>query len=396
MGGRYRSRVRSVSGGEAPPGGEKEDGGKCGASEAGRADLAEAGEAGIGRPGEGSESGEGGGATEEQGAAGASLDGAKVSGVSAECELHVDAVIDGGAKEEGKRHEVHEVPRPAGDGHDGEEPEEAETDGEKAEGDFGGASEGEGEGAEQEEKHKGREPAQFIADPMQHAVTEDGPTGEPGMVILELRGEEGMELDGIGGGMDQTEGKRRGVGAADELIEQPAGGGAVGQERHGLVDGLAPDLEDLAGKGGGLVGEAVMGEGLKNERLSIEHGLDERAIGGLMWGIGPEIVGEAISIDPAGLRGFVERVTQLLQPCGDHGIIRSTDEEPERFAGLMHAQFDLFEGGVGGAVAWAKGAGTVIERGCMVEKPEGGDDGKRAGDDPRDELGGCGMGMAEV
>jgi hypothetical protein len=38
------------------------------------------------------------------------MDGAKVTIVTAECELDVDAVIDGGAEEEREGHKVHEIP----------------------------------------------------------------------------------------------------------------------------------------------------------------------------------------------------------------------------------------------------------------------------------------------
>ncbi len=249
--------VRGILGvGDSPPGGEEEDRGEDDKDHTCGAEAAEAGEAGVTGEREGGEAGDCGGAAEEEGAADAVVDGGEVSVMASEGELHMDAVIDAGAEEDGEGDDIHEVPGPACEAHDGLEDEEAKQEGGEAEEDFRESIESERERAEEEQEDGGEDDLEVVLDVEEEFFAEGVPIGEPGFSGL---GKFVGELDGVGifgVGMDDAEGEGGGGGAVGEAGEGPLAEGALGEEEVCIGGGGGEAFEDPVGERERTFGES--------------------------------------------------------------------------------------------------------------------------------------------
>ncbi|MFM1944468.1 MAG: hypothetical protein RI897_3450 [Verrucomicrobiota bacterium] len=211
--------------------------------------------------------------------------------MASEGELHVDAIIDAGAEEDGEGDDIHEVPGPACEGHDGLEDEEAEEECGEAEEDFCGSSECECERAEEEQEDGGEDEFEVVLDVREEFFAEGIPVGEPGFAGLgEVPGKLGwVRLVRVG--VDDAEGVGGGGGAVGQAGECPLAEGAMGEEEVWGGGGGIEGIEDPGSESEGAFSESGLFANFEEGGVGGDLVCEEGSIGGLVFGVGPEAMG---------------------------------------------------------------------------------------------------------
>ncbi len=243
-----------TTGQQPPPPRQQKVGGDCRADRAGGADLAEAGQPGVARQSQGTETGGGGRRAQQQRPAGAVESDRDFAPVPAQRELHVDRVIHRGPEQQRHGHQVHQVPRPTGDGHHGQQKQPAEGQRTQAENHFRPAPI-RGRQCEQEHAADGDEhPPEAAFDFPQQGGTKPIPTGHEDLFRLKFPGPRvdrsaGLRLDQTGG--DDAIGI-----AGGQLAQNPAADGIARPEGARRIKRAPPRIKNPGGQAQGIIREA--------------------------------------------------------------------------------------------------------------------------------------------